>query len=73
MVSKRDAVRLSTETLFKPVNGRTATTRTRFDKGKYANNLIGRECPDIAGVIAVFSERRKDKDGPYWALYCYSV
>lgn len=47
----------------------------RFDLGKYKwdgsiKHYYGMEVPDIPGVVAVYPEQRKDKDGPYVALIC---
>ena len=68
--TRRGATRASLETLFHPVNGHTVTRRTRYDTGKYANNLRGRATDVPVEVVALWTERRTDRDGPYWALYC---
>jgi hypothetical protein len=47
-------------------------SRERFDRGKYATTpaeAVGREFTDRTGVLAVFPEARRDKDGPYTALF----
>ena len=69
--TKRQAGALSMITLFKPINGKTATTR--YDRGKYARNLHGETLEVPMDVAALWTERRKDKDGPYWALFCYTT
>jgi hypothetical protein len=33
----------------------------------------GREIKDIHGVLAVFAERRQDRDGPYIVLRCVTL
>lgn len=45
----------------------------RFCTGKYAwsgsiCHYAGREVQDISGVLAVFAERRQDRNGPYVVL-----
>lgn len=42
----------------------------RFCTGKYqwsgsVSHYSGREVQDISGVLAVFAERRQDRNGPY--------
>lgn len=71
--TKREASAASVATLFRPIDGQTATTRSRYDKGKYATNLRGRSLEVPTDVVALWTERRTDRDGPYWALYCYAT
>ncbi|EFD0062726.1 DUF987 domain-containing protein [Escherichia coli] len=45
----------------------------RFCSGKYALSgsvchYAGKEVQDISGVLAVFAERRQDRNGPYVVL-----
>lgn len=45
----------------------------RFYSGKYAwsgsvCHYAGKEVQDISGVLAVFAERRQDRNGPYVVL-----
>lgn len=45
----------------------------RFCTGKYAwsgsiSHYAGKEVQDISGVLAVFAERRQDRNGPYVVL-----
>ena len=66
------------ESLFKPVQGRTLALmkRGRFDLGKYKpGTCAGQPVPEHAlkWVYAVWVERRRDKDGPYDALFCFST
>lgn len=68
--TKRQAERASLNTLFKPVNGHTATMHERYDRGKYAHDCRGREVQVHDGIVALYTLKRKDSDGPYWALYC---
>ena len=71
--TKRQADAASTETLFRPVNGHTATRKVKYCNGRYANNLRGREINAPDDVVAVWTERRKDAEGPYWTMYAYKV
>ncbi|HGY3714671.1 TPA: DUF987 family protein [Citrobacter gillenii] len=36
-------------------------------------HYYGREVPEIAGVLAVFVERRQDRSGPYASLRCVTL
>jgi len=50
----------------------------KFDSGKYrwtgrAADYVGRDVPDIGGVVAVFPVRRQDQDGPYTQLIAVSA
>lgn len=74
VVSKREANKILTESLFKPVNGKTLSIG-KFDSGKYQwhgsqNHYIGRDVQGIDGIHAVYIERRTDSDGPYGQLMC---
>ena len=45
----------------------------RYCTGKYqwhgsVCHYTGRDVPDIAGVLAVYAERRQDRNGPYTCL-----
>lgn len=50
--------------------------KIRFDRGKYKTSVIGAELPLEHAIRMksenniVWGERRKDKDGPYLALFC---
>jgi len=71
IVKKSQADKILTESLFKPINGKTLN-RGRYDAGKYAvNDLIGREvnnAPDF--VYAIYPVSRSDSQGKYIELYC---
>ncbi len=50
---------------------------SRFCTGKYrwsgsVWHYYGREVQDIRGVLAVFAERRQDRQGPHIILRCIS-
>lgn len=74
IVTANQARKAQIETLFQP--GGTARAKPeRFDMGKYRGapaDYVGREVPDVRGVVAVYPVSRKDADGPYVALLCYS-
>ena len=65
------------ESLFKPVQGHSLAClpRVRFDRGKYKETLIDKPVNPIHAetgrYLIVWAERRKDKDGPYYALFCH--
>lgn len=70
--TKVNAEKLMVESLFRPINGQTLK-RARYDMGKYAHSHIGKTVEVIDGTVALWTERRKDSHGPYWALFCLSV
>lgn len=72
VITKRQANKVLTDSLFNPVNGRTLSIG-KFDNGKYTwsgsqADYVGREVPDIDGIHAVYVERRQDKHGPFAQL-----
>ena len=69
--TKRQATAASVDTLFHPIDGKTATRKIRYDMGKYAHNGRGRKVDVRREVVAIWMERRKDRDGPYWVSFCY--
>ena len=74
ILSKSAKDRAIIDSLFHPINGQTlaCVKAERFDLGKYRSSLVGRPIPEhmLPRVAIVWSERRKDSDGPYWALFC---
>jgi hypothetical protein len=44
--------------------------KSRYDLGKYAHSHIGRTVEVGDGIRALWAERRRDKKGPYYALFC---
>lgn len=70
VVTKRQADKMLVGSLFQPVNGSTLT-KMRYDLGKYKNPArVGMECEVSDHTMALWSEKRKDSDGPYHALFC---
>jgi len=74
IVSKRDANKILTDSLFSPINGKTLSIG-KFDSGKYKwhgsqKHYIGKKVTDLCGIHAVYVERRTDSDGPYAQLMC---
>lgn len=66
--TKAQANAVLVNSLFQPVNGRTLE-KGRWDLGKYRNSLVGRSCEVPEHVQALWTERRKDSDGVYYALF----
>ena len=66
ITSRRHGETLQVESLFKP--GGTLE-RVRYCGGKYSNPLGGRHLDMPDHVKAIWTEKRKDKEGPYWALF----
>ena len=71
IVTKSQANRMQVESLFVPVNGRTLS-KAKYCGGKYKPGSFpkGREINVSENVHAVWSESRKDVEGPYSVLYC---
>jgi len=74
IISKKQAISKILDTLFVP--GGTAR-REKYDNGKYKwtkeKDLIGRVVQDLPGVIAVYVEKRKDKNGYYAQVMCCKI
>ena len=72
IISKRQADKILVDSLFQ---GPKTLTVGKWDNGKYAESGIGKEI-DISrfsdNIIAIYSQRKRDKDGPYYALMCLS-
>ena len=79
--SKREKDQKVKESLFSPGGTLAGFKSMRYDRGKYKDSVIGRELgPELAHYLTedrpgnlVWAERRKDKDGPYWALFCFDM
>lgn len=73
ILSKHKADRAIVDSLF-TTGGTLACRKERFDMGKYQKTIIGRDVPEYYNdkIHLVWAERRKDKDGPYYALFCVS-
>ena len=73
ILSKSAKNRAIVDSLFQPINGQTlaCVESERFDRGKYRNSLIGQPIPAhmLPHVALVWSEPRRDSDGPYHALF----
>ena len=76
ILSKAQKDRAIIDSLFKPVNGQTLAglPSERFDLGKYRSSCVGHDVPAhmVPYVHLVWCERRKDSDGPYFALFAIS-
>ena len=64
--SKAKANKAQVESLF--TAGGTLV-KEKYCGGKYAHSCIGREVEVSDDVAALWTERRKDRDGPYYTLY----
>jgi hypothetical protein len=68
--TKTQADKILLDSLFNPVNGKTLN-KTKYCNGKYKpGSFIGREIEVGDNVHALFTESRKDSDGPYVRLMC---
>lgn len=70
ITTKKRAESALIDSLFKPINGHTLV-KSKWCAGKYANSGKGREIEVTEDVQAVWGERRSDRDGAYYTLYCY--
>jgi hypothetical protein len=68
--TKTQANKILLDSLFNPVNGKTLN-KMKYCNGKYKpGSFIGREIEVGDDVHALFTESRKDSDGPYVRLMC---
>ena len=72
ILTKRQAENAILESVFHPGGTLACLRKDRFDRGKYKETIIGKDCPCGEDVRLIWAERRKDKDGPYFALFCLS-
>ena len=74
ITTKKEAMKISLDTLFD--GPKTATTIERYDMAKYMwrgslQSYVGEPIKSPpSNVLAVWAERRQDKDGPYVILKC---
>lgn len=75
ILTKREANAAIVDSLFSPGGTLALLPKGRFDRGKYRRNLAGEEVPAhmVPHVRLVWCERRKDSDGPYFALFSISA
>lgn len=75
--TKRQLSSAITESLFKPIHGRTlgAMKASKLDNGKYkTGSMAGQELPEhINWVYVAWIEKKRDADGPYDQIMCYSI
>lgn len=76
ILTKAQLEKAKIESLFKPVEGKTLACleKIRLDRGKYKpGTMAGRDVPEHMQqkYLAIWTERRRDSDGPYDALFCY--
>lgn len=73
IISKKQANDEMIKSLFQGT--RTATNKMKYDSGKYKwtgsqKDYIGKECKVSDDVVALWVERRADKNGAYAQLMC---
>lgn len=71
IISRRAAFRLQREAMSDPKLTGQRIRRFRYDLGKYGptpSHFVGRSVRAFPGILAVYAERRKDRDGLYTAL-----
>ena len=69
ILTKREANKAQIDSLFTP-GGTLGPGTIRYDKGKYARNVTGARYLTPTET-PIWCEKRKDKDGPYWALFTF--
>jgi hypothetical protein len=72
ILTKRQADSEIVNSLFRAGGTLACLPKERFDLGKYKESIIGRELhEDVACRLRLaWAERRRDKDGPYYAIFC---
>jgi hypothetical protein len=68
--TKQEASRECIKTLFKAGGTMTLNEKRVFCTGHYNEKIIGSPVVDLTDVKMVWAERRNDKDGTYYKLYC---
>ena len=71
ILTKSQAEKAVINSLFVPGGTLACREKIRFDMGKYKASIIGKELPEPWKDKVVWAERRTDRDGGYYALYCY--
>jgi len=74
ILSHPSAKREIVKSLFNPNGTLGAEKKIRYNGGKYNKTVVGKEIPqDVESrVKLIWAERRTDKDGVYYALFCIS-
>lgn len=67
IISKRQAMRIYRQ---HPESRLFAFSTGHYQWHGSVCHYYGRDVQDIAGVLAVFAERRQDRSGPYASLRC---
>lgn len=70
ILTKRQADNAILESVFHPAGTLACLKKERFDRGKYKETVIGKDHPVRDGIRLLWAERRRDSDGPYFALFC---
>lgn len=74
VLTKGQADKAIVNSVFNPGGSLAGLKKERLCRGKYEKTVIGREVPQHVqnNVKLVWAERRQDRDGAYYALYCLS-
>lgn len=72
IITKRESSRAVIDSLFTSGGTLACLPVIRYDKGKYRRDLTGTELP-TPSEFPVWTERRKDSDGPYWILSTFDA
>jgi hypothetical protein len=70
ILTKGQADRAVIDSLFVPGGTLACKRKIRWDMGKYQATIIGKELPEHINQL-IWAERKTDKHGPYYALYCF--
>jgi len=72
ILTKRQAESAILNSLFQAGGTLACLPKERLDRGKYKETIVGKDVPAHLKerYRLVWAERRKDKDGPYYALFC---
>ena len=69
-MTKKQADNAVLNSIFTPGGTLACKTKTRFDMGKYQKTIIGKEAPERYADLIIWAERKQDKHGSYYALFC---
>jgi len=73
VLNKRQKEAAILDSLFNPGGTLACLKKERYCTGKYQKTVIGKEItPCSADIRVIWAERRTDRDGAYYALYCLS-
>jgi hypothetical protein len=72
VLTKAQALKQVTESLFRPGGTLGALNPVVFCKGPYTEAIKGRELdPNFEKYAPIWAEQRRDSEGPFYVLMCF--